>query len=401
MTTYPTYQSTTNTSTITVPTPSTTDDVFDAFDISFDEHEQATEPITEESRLWWFNGLPTDIGMMAMGWHMKAGINPYLDETMEGLGGQRYLVQHKKPDRNGNTDPKPYWRLHTCSLIIVAQRLQSTLEMNRGTDDRQGMAYAWESIRDEQGNPVIHTKGKNVGREKRGTVLKFRAFVHELYRHGYYDWLPFTITGFGTDEVLTTLTEQYRVLEYYSGLRRTQGKNAVAPFYLFSIPLGPGAMKLVGEPPDQGTIYPIVAQIPATIDKAYLQQHLIPRDLIERLREGLLDETVVWSIEESGNIASGKRGQRDLIVFHETIPAPPSAQTQVPNFPSNPPTQEDPLVQQAQLAWIVRIFCSGDNQKVQQVCHDFKVSSPEHLHMSHFRALVAHVQAASQNGPQE
>ncbi len=380
--------------TLTVPDATTTDDDFDTLNIDFEEHEQADKPITEEARLWWFNGLPTDTDVNAIGWHIKAGINPYIDETMEGMGIQQYLVQHKKPDRNGNTDPKPYWRLRSCSLVIIAQRLQSSLEMNRSTDDRQGLAYAWGTVRDDQGNAVINDRGKNQGKEKRGTVLKFRAFVHELYQHGYYDWLPFTITGFGTDDVLKTLAEQYRVLEYYSGLRRAQSKNPVAPFYLFSIPLGPGAMKLVGEPPMQGSIYPIVAQVPATIDKAYLKRHLIPQVLIERLREGLVSETVVWSIEESSKIAVGRSDQGEQLALNEGTPS--SAQMQI----SSPSTlhQDDPLIQQAQLTWITRTFCGGDGQKVQKLCSDFNVSSLDQLRMSHFRVLVSQVQAAPQNG---
>lgn len=379
--------------TITVPGAALTDDAFDNLDIEFDEHEQAEKPVTEEARLWWFNGLPTDTDVSAIGWHIKAGINPYIDETMDGMGVQRYLVQHKKPDKDGNTDPKPYWRLRSCSLIIIAQRLQSTLEMNRMVDDRQGLAYAWGPVRDDAGNPVINTKGKNQGKEKRGTVLKFRAFVHELYRHGYYEWFPFTITGFGSDDVLKALGDQYRVLEYYKSVRLAQGKNAVAPFYLFSIPLGPGQMKLVGEPPDQGSIYPIISQVPATIDKEYLKQHVIPRELIDQLREGLVTETVVWSIEESGKIAAGRGDQGTSLALPEGTHAPAPEQISAPSA-----QPQDDLVQQAQLTWIVRTRCGGDEQKVQKICRDFGVSSPNQLRMSHFRALVSQVQTASSNG---
>jgi hypothetical protein len=312
---------------------------------------------------------------------------------MEGMGVQRYLVQHKKSDKDGNTDPKPYWRLRSCSLIVIAQRLQSTLEMNRCMEDRQGLAYAWGPVLDDAGNPVINTQGKNQGKVKRGTVLKFRAFVHELYRHGYYEWFPFTITGFGSDEVLKALSDQYRVLDYYKGLRLGQGKNAVAPFYLFSIPLGPGPMKPVGEPPNQGTIYPIISQIPATIDKEYLKQHLIPLELIDQLRDGLVAETVVWSIEESGRIAAGRGDQGASLALLEG--AYSSTQEQI----SAKSTElQDGLVQPPQLTWIVRTFCNGDEQKVQQVCRDFGVTSPDQLRMSHFRTLVSQVQAASSNG---
>jgi hypothetical protein len=312
---------------------------------------------------------------------------------MEGMGVQKYLVQHKKPDRDGNTAPKPYWRLRQCNLVVVAQRLQSTLEM-RNPAERLGIAYAWETVRDEQGKPVMNKRGK----EKRQTVLKLRAFVHEMYQHGYYDWLPLTLSGFSTDSMLEALAEQYRVLECYSALRRAQGKNPVAPFYLFSIPLGPGAMKLVGEPPDQGSIYPIVAKIPATVDKDYLKQHLIPKDLIERLREELLTETIVWSIEESERIASGKPGQGEPLALTEgTSPSEPAQTGKTAALPA-PSRDDDPLVQQPQLTWIVRTRCGGNEEEVQKICREFGVSSPDQLRMSHFRQLVNRAQSAQKNG---
>ncbi|MBX5449376.1 hypothetical protein [Thermogemmatispora sp.] len=58
--------------------------------------------------------------------------------------------------------------------------------------------------------------------------------------------------------------------------------------------------------PLQGSIYPITARVPATLDKGYLKQQLIPCDLIERIRGRLLFETAIWSIDESARIASGK-----------------------------------------------------------------------------------------------
>lgn len=381
------------TTTITVAHPATSTDAFDTFDMDFNEQEGAEKPITEEARLLWLNGLPTNTEASAIGWHIKAGINPYLDETMEGMHVQQYLVQHKRPDRDGNTDPKPYWRLRQCNLAVIAQRIQSTLEM-RNPSDRSGIAYAWEPVRDEQGRPVLNKNGK----QKRQTILKMRAFIPELWLHGYYDWLPITLSGFSTDSMLAALTEQYRVLECYSALRRAQGQNPVAPFYLFSIPLGPGAMKMVGEPPNQGTIYPIVATIPAQIDKHYLSEHLTPKDLIEHLREGLLTETVVWSIEESERIANGSPGQGAPIALPERGSAseliPPGQASALPAASH----EADRLVQQAELAWIRRTHCKDNEKAMLEVCHEFGVSSLEELHMSHFRQLVNRVQAAQKNG---
>src|SRR5437667_9828756 len=97
--------------TITVPSK-TASDPFDELDIEFDKSEQAEKPILEIPRLWWFNGLPTDADdTSAVGWHIKAGIDPILDETMQSMGTQHYLVQHRKADKDGKNEPKPYWRL--------------------------------------------------------------------------------------------------------------------------------------------------------------------------------------------------------------------------------------------------------------------------------------------------
>ncbi len=293
-------------STIAIPDATYSDEAFDAFDVDFAQGEQADRPITEEARLWWFNGLPTDTDTMAIGWHIKAGINPSLDETLKSMGVHQYLVQHKRPDKDGKTEPKPYWRLREACLIIIAGRLQSPLEMKRNLHDRIGLAYAWEPVHDEQGKPVFNKRGK----QKRQTVLKMRVFVHELIQHGYYKWFPVTLSGYSTDPVFDALAQQYRVLECYSAYRRAQGKNAVAPFYLFSLPTAPGAMKMVGEPPDQGAIYPITARVPEVIDKTYLKHHLIPTHLIECIREQILDEAIVWSIEESMRMDQGRVGQK-------------------------------------------------------------------------------------------
>jgi hypothetical protein len=275
--------------------------------------------------------------------------------------------------------------LREASLIIVTQRLQSSLEMNRNLQDRVGLAYAWESLYNEQGQPVFNKRGKH----KRQTLLKMRVFVHELVQHGYSEWFPVTLSGYSTDSVFEALAQQYRVLECYSAYRRAQGKNAIAPFYLFSLPTAPGAMKMVGEPPDQGSIYPIAARVPEAIDKTYLKRHLIPTHLIERIREHLLDEAIVWSIEESIRIDQGRTGQDEKPVLHESSQEAGAGA---------PVLEADPLVQQPQVTWIVRQYCKEDQQAIGKVCEYFGVSQPEDLRMSHFRALVGQLQSAQKNG---
>src|SRR5205807_8184981 len=102
--------------------------------------------------------------------------------------------------------------------------------------------------------PVFNKRGK----QKRQTVLKMRVFVHELVQHGYSEWFPVTLSGYSTDSVFEALAQQYHVLECYSAYRRAQGKNAVAPFYLFSLPTAPVPLSLVGGHPVKESFNPIL-----------------------------------------------------------------------------------------------------------------------------------------------
>jgi len=146
---------------------------------------------------------------------------------------------------------------------------------------------------------------------------------------------------------------------------------------------------MVGEPPDQGSIYPIVAQVPEVVEKAYLKQHLIPTQLIERIREHVLDEAIVWSIEESIRIDQGRAVQEERQALHG------SSEDAVAGARA---LETDPLVQQAQVTWIVRQYCKEDPQTISKVCVHFGVSSPEQLRMSHFRLLVSQMQTPQNNG---
>jgi len=358
-----------------------TDEAFEAFDVDFAEEEQAGKPITEEVHLLWFNGLLTNTSTMAIGWHIEAGINLSLDEVMEGMGVHQYLVHMRSSKGSNKTEPKPYWHLREASLIIIAKRLQSPLEMNRSLQDRIGLAYAREPVHDEQGQSVFVKQGKQ--RQKK--VLKMRVFVHELVRQGYSEWFPVTLSGYDTDPIFDALIQQYRVLEYYSAYRREQGKNAVAPFYLFSLPTAPGAMRTIRASPDQGSIYPITARVPKVVDKVYLRHHLIPMHLVERIREHVLDEAVVWSIEESISINQGRAKQEKGLALNRLS-------DEVSNTVSA--QEADPLIQQSQVAWLVRQYCKEDQRTISRVCEYFGVSRLEHLRMSQFRMLVGQRQAA-------
>ena len=391
-----------NSHTITIPGEKPD---LDAFEMDFEAYEQAEKPVTEDSRLYWFNGLPTNTDLNAIGWHLKYKINPKLDETLEGIlrddntalrdamGLQLYEVQHKRAGKDGKNDPVMYWRLKSCSLVIVAHRKQSTLEMKRRTD-RLGIAWNWETVRDEAG--II--KVNKVGKEARQTLLKMRVFIHELYQLGVTDWFPVTISGFGTDELLKAFDDHYRVLEAYSEGRRAQGKNPIAPFYLFSLPTTSGPVKLVGEPPDQGSIYPIVSQVPTTINKGYLAEHFVGPDLAKFIREELLDLTTMWSYEESLKIAEGTSSDGQLLLSENaSVLAVDPAQS----APSAGTPSTDAFVDAEQLQWIRTQYCAGNEETLRQICTFFQAdpAAPTQLRVSHYQKLLEMAQQAS--GPSQ
>jgi hypothetical protein len=343
-----------------------------------DEGEQAIRPITKVARLQWFNGLPTSEGQMAIGWHIEAGIHPLIDETMQGMGVLQYVVQHKRPDRDGQVKQLPYWALKSCSLIVITLGVYSPMQM-RDPSERCGIAYGREVERDAAGQVKRYPNGT----EKTHSVLRLRAFVHELVHHGYQDWLPLTLTGTMTDCLLEALGTQFRVLDAYAEYAHSQGRQDRAPFYGFSLPLVPSATaKLVGRPPQQAPIYPMLAQVPAVVDRAYLGEHLVSTEVLTRIRDGLMDETMLWSLEESARIVQGHERDEEAAAGAMSEPVPEADSSQ------------DPVLTPQQLTWVVRQYCQERSERMRQVCQRFGVAQVEQLRASHFRTLVGEVRAA-------
>lgn len=379
-----------NPAVITVPGHTSTIDELDDRDLEVSEGEAAVRPILDDARLQWFNGLATTSGKMAIGWHIRVGVNPYLDETcgalaaQHGSGCEQYLVQHKRPDKDGTNDPKPYWHFLRIALFVIAEGALSPLQMSRSAE-RVGIAWGWSTERNEQGEAVL----KN-GKPSKSTVLKLKAFVHELYTQGFREPLPLTLTGFGTDDMLSALYEQYRVLDAYAARRRAQGKSPTAPFYAFSLPLAASAKaRMVGEPPNTSPIYPMVADIPEGIDANYLAQHFIPRPLLDEIRGKWLDETVYWSIEETNKIIHGSAAVAALNgAATET--------QQLSDGSAHRGDQVDSLVQPAHVTWITQHYCSNNQAVVQALCERFGVPELSRLRTSQFRQLVEERKGDSQ-----
>jgi hypothetical protein len=372
--------------TITIPQTASAPTDLDALDFGWTDDDRVVVPITRMARLKWLNGAATDEQTMAIGWHIEGEINPLIDETLEGMGMKRYVVQHRTADKDGNTQ-KAYWRVHPCSLIVIAEGVLSSFQM-RDTDERTGIAYAREIERDESGAAKRYDDGK--GNIKMHKVLKLRAFVHEMILHGYSEWLPLTLTGNIVECMLEALGKQIEVLKAFHGFTGRR-----APFYGFSISLAPATTtKMVG-PKDgqQSPIYPMLAQVPANIGKEHLLQHATPKDLVARIREELLGDTVVWSIEESAKIAQGNDSEGNGETLNGASSAPQLAA-------SSGGEASDPLVKQAHIDWIVNQYCKGNTSVLQAICEHFEVEKVEQLRVSHFHRLVqAKKEAADEQNP--
>jgi hypothetical protein len=356
--------------------------------------QEAIKPILKEHpTLQWLNGLSTTTMEMAVGWHIEADVNPQLDEAAARLGLKRYIVQHKTAEQNGETKQRPYWALsfgqRAVSLFVVSYGMQSKYQMGR-TEDRLGIAYGWEVVRDAQGQ--IEYK-KDSDEPKKQCKLQFRAFVHELYGAGFLEWLPVAISGYLTDCMLDALNEQFRTLDAYgSHTEAESGTRRDAPFFGFSLPLVPGPVKMVGpQNGEKSPIYPMVAQVPQQVDKPFLTDHMVPRDLLKLIQTELLDETVQWSIERSREINLGKASSEDhqdvqpevvtgTVIVEETGGRGRPGAPQLVSGGDRPVNQEE-------LKWITNGYCMGTQAYVQTVCQRFGVAAPEQLRLSHYTTL--------------
>jgi hypothetical protein len=75
-------------------------------------------------------------------------------------------------------------------------------------------------------------------------------------------------------------------------------------YYACSIPLEPGQEVSRGSAAQTKEITPIVATIPASITRAYILQYWVKRPWVQ-LIEGLIEQTIAWSVSASALIAAG------------------------------------------------------------------------------------------------
>jgi len=145
---------------------------------------------------------------------------------------------------------------------------------------------------------------------------------------------------------------------------------------------------MVGNPPDQSPIYPMVADVPEVVDVNYLVEHLVPAVLFKEIRDNLLTEAMVWSTEETARIVNGTSG---TLALAGTDEAP-----QLPARTTGAGDQDDPLVLPAHVNWMVQHYCQNNHGVVQAVCEKFGVTELSQLRRSQYQQLVTQRQIGSQ-----
>lgn len=353
-----------------------------------DDNTEVVKPTLQVNpRLVWFTGnLSTTNFKTPVGWHVPAEVNPRLDKILTAMGIERYTVQHK----SGEVRQVPWWNLSAegrpISLIIVAHGVLSTFEMKDHPEERTGIAYGVGIAKDRDGNVEISEKTHE---PKQKPQLQLRAFIHELLAQGFTEWFQVSLTNYIVDDMLKALNVQFRVIDVYDSSMQAKGSPSRGKFWGFSLPMVPAAEpREVGKGPLTSTIFPMVAQVPqlrvgdpGTLD--YLRNHRIPMDLQQRLCDGLLDETAVWSIDRSIEIIEGK--EQDQLPAAVTVSEESVDATAV----VVPEPSEDRPVNTEELNWITKVYCMNNKSIVQQLCGRFGVGDAAQLRKVHYDTLRA------------
>ncbi len=239
-------------------------------------------PRVADPLIQWSTGLTTRERQMYSGWLCEARRSPALDEAMDQAGFSQVIIKH------GSGNYVTHWAISTANLFVVAEGVQSLAEMKH-SPARFGVAFGWRTLEG--------------GRQQ--SQMRLRAFLHELLDAGFYEPLLVTAKSTLTGDLTAALMQQYDVLDAIDAFRSADKKPALnPPFYACSIPLGPGADVARGSAQTK-EITPIVANIPTPITKDYIRAHWIKSEWVA-LIEGLLDETIAWSVTTSQHIAAGE-----------------------------------------------------------------------------------------------
>ena len=240
-------------------------------------------PRVADPLLQWATGLQTKERTIYAGWLIEAGKLRELDEAMQAAGFSTVMIKH------GSGNLVTHWAVETASVYVLCEGVQSIGEMKH-TAERYGIAFGWRTLEGGRGQ----------------SVLRARVFLQDLLEVGYTAPLLMTAKSTLTGDLIAALTRQYEVLDQVDAFRALDKKPALLPpFYACSLPLGPGVEVARGKAQTK-EITPMVARIPAPITKDYIRMHWMRREWVE-LVEGLVDDTVRWSVAASAEIAAGEQ----------------------------------------------------------------------------------------------
>ena len=226
------------------------------------------EPLVRDPLLQWATGLPTRERAIYAGWLIAQGQDAALDAALDRAECASTTIRH-----SGGV-LVTHWTLPTASLFLIAAGVQPMSEL-RHTSERYGIAFGW--ARRQDGQPCSH--------------LRCRVFVREVLEAGYEAPLLLAVKSTLTGDLLTALLQQYRVLDAAATLLGLPD----LPLYAFSLPVGPGEEVTRGSGSLARTIVPMVAHLPAAIDREYLTRQWTRQGWAQRV-EGLLDATIAWSV---------------------------------------------------------------------------------------------------------
>jgi len=245
-------------------------------------------PRVADPLLQWATGLQTKEKRIYAGWLIEAGKHEALDQAMNDAGYTQVTIKH------GSGNLVNHWAVETANLFVVAEGVQSINEM-KYTEERYGIAFGWKVLEG--------------GRMQ--SQLRCRVFLAELLTVGFTEPLLLTAKSTLTGDVIAALTAQYAVLDAVDAFRTQDKKPAInPPFYACSIPIGPGQEIARGSGNQTREITPPITSIPSPITKEYVRSHWIRRDWAS-LIEGMLDDTIRWSVTSSKLIGAGEEPPAD------------------------------------------------------------------------------------------
>jgi len=368
-------------------------DDLDALGAAFGNTADVTRPIKKELRVEWFNGSqPTDSMEVAVGLHIEADVHPEVDAVYESLGTKSYVVERRSKDKDGKPRKAKDGKQRPCSLFVLSKGLKSIYEMKR-SDDRVGMAYAWEIKRDTEGNALYkEEKPDEVQRQPR---LELLVILHDLVRYGITMPLPLDMSGYIVADMLNELDKQFQATHVLEDYYRGKGQDVVVPFYGLSIPFVPGTRRMVGKPGKDSPIYPPVAQVEQTT--SYFKQHMSTKDMLALIQEPaenghvLINDVVVASIQRSqeiNNESPEKRepGANQLNGLGRLVLLAASSFSTL-SLPTTSQAEEDPLASAEDIEWVRNVYAGNVQKTIQSIYDYFHVSDLSHLRASQVSVL--------------